>query len=235
MICFAFAVPHEGEELIKHLTDADDFEIGSLKCVTGRLEGRHVLIAFIGMGMQNATYHMDLIFQFFRLRAVVLAGYGGALVPQLKKGQIVLSENFTSEEVLSFLKLLPGFSIARFVTADEVVATPERKAQYVEATQSQVVDMETAAVAEQAVARQLPFIAVRVISDQAEETLPAGALAAAFDMTLNRPTPTKLVFYFLTHPGQIKPFKAFVQSLPACRHSLTQFILQLTEELPKSW
>ncbi|PAW78396.1 MAG: hypothetical protein B9S32_07680 [Verrucomicrobia bacterium Tous-C9LFEB] len=235
MICYAFAVPFEGQELVDKLTEKETFSLGTLSCVTGKLGHRTVLVAFIGMGLTNAAVNTQVIFDHFRLKAFILAGFGGALVPQLKRGNVVISDNFTHEEVKQFVRLLPDFNFANFCSTDEVVATPERKAEYAEATQCQVVDMETAAVAEIVVGREKPFIAVRAISDELSDRLPAAALAAGFDAERNVATPVKLVFHCLTHPWDIKPFKNFIKELPPVRSNLTRFLLQITNELPSSW
>jgi nucleoside phosphorylase len=58
------------------------------------------------------------------------------------------------------------------VTVDAVAATIEMKRRLAARTGSELVDMETFAVAEVAAAAGLPCAAVRVISDDARETLP---------------------------------------------------------------
>lgn len=235
MICYAFAVPHEGEDLIAKLTDTESFTLYGMPCVMGKLKQRHVLVAFLGMGLTNAAVNTQVIVDHFRFKAFILAGYAGALTTQLTRGDIVVSDNFTHEEVKQFIRLLPGFNFANFCSTDEVVATPQRKQEYADATQCQVVDMETAAVAEIIQSREKPFLAVRGISDELNDVLPAGALAAGFDSVLNQATPVKLVFRLLTHPWEIGPFKKFVTGLAPVRHKLTYFILQVTDEFPGSW
>ena len=79
------------------------------------------------MGEAAASDNTHSLFEYFRLKAVVLAGYGGSLVPPLKVGQVVVSNNFTSEAVLGFLRLLSGFDFANFCTIDEVAGTPEQR------------------------------------------------------------------------------------------------------------
>ncbi len=126
MICYAFATPYEAEDLVSQLTDIDVFSIRGLTCTIGKLEHRQVLIAYIGMGLTNAAINTTEIFEHFRLKTFILAGYGGALVSQLKRGQVVVSDNFTHEEVKQFVRLLPDFNFANFCSVDEVVATPQR-------------------------------------------------------------------------------------------------------------
>lgn len=235
MICYAFAVAHESADLVAEMTDKETFDLNGLGCVVGKLGKRTVLVATIGMGLTHAAVNTMQIFDHFHLKALILAGYGGALVPQLKHGQVFVSDNFTHEELKHFVRLLPGFNFANFCSTDEVVSTPERKTEYAEATKCQIVDMETAAVAEIVFARELPFIAIRGITDEFDTYLPATALAAGFDPERNRATPGKLVSHLLLHPWQINRFKKFVKGLPVVRAKITRFLLQLTQELPSSW
>ncbi|HSI84907.1 MAG: hypothetical protein ACAI35_21105 [Candidatus Methylacidiphilales bacterium] len=235
MICFAFAVPHEAEDLLESIEGAESFTIGITRFTVGKLGHRNVVVAIIGMGGQNAHDSIRRVFQYFRVKCIVLAGYGGALTPQLKKGQVIISTNFTNSEILSHVRLLSGFDFAKVCTAEEVVATPERKAQYLQATDCQVVDMESVVVAELMHERELPLVVIRGISDEAQEILPTGALAAAWDMETNRSTPWRLVKYFAGNPSQIKPFQDFIGALPEVRKNMTNFVLTLTEELPKNW
>jgi adenosylhomocysteine nucleosidase len=234
MIAFLFPFRNEGEELVAKMTEIEDFFIGDTLCLTGKLEDRSVVIMFTGMGMEAARHAAKRLIEFFRVKAVVLAGYGGALVPQLKRGQIVLSHNHTTEEVLQFVRFIPGFSFTSFYSSDVVLKTAQHKSTVAQATECQVVDMETAAVAEVILPRQLPFIAVRVISDELTDVVPE-AVSHAYSVEKQCVTPGKLAWYFLWHPRQIKHFKIFVSNLKPVRHNLTKFLLMLNKELPKGW
>lgn len=235
MICYAFPLAHEAGELLKRCTQKEQFTVAGLDCTLANLGGRPILVALVGMGPIRSEHNARIIFQYFRPKAVVLAGYGGALVPQMHVGQVVISNNFTSDSVQPFLRILSGFDFATFCTTDEVIGTPQRRTEYAEATQSQVVEMETASVADIALARELPFMAVRVISDDYQQVLPTGALAAGFDPDKARPTPLKLLAYLATHPREFSPFKHFVSGLSLARKNLTSFLQQLNDELPSHW
>jgi len=235
MICYAFPLAHEAGELLKVCTQKEQFTIEGLHCTLGNFGGRPILVALVGMGQARAAQHTETIFQYFRPKGFVLAGYGGALMPQLKTGQVVISTNFSSPEVLTFLRLLSGFDFATFCTADEVAGTPERRDWYAHNNERQVIDMESAAVAEVVLNRVIPFIAVRVISDEYSQVLPVGALAAGFDPVAEHATPLRLLTYLATHPGEFAPFKKFVQGLSPARKNLTKFLEQLNDDLPANW
>jgi adenosylhomocysteine nucleosidase len=235
MICYAFPLAHEAEPLMKRCTQKERFTIGGLSCTLANFRGRPILIALVGMGMTRAEANTEVIFQYFRPKGFVLAGYGGALIPQLKLGQVVISSNFSSPEVLSFLRLLSGFDFTSFCTADELVSTPERRDWYAQNHQLQVIDMESAAVAEVVFKRSVPLIVVRAISDEYQQTLPTGALAAGFDAVKGRATPLRLLSYLATHPAEFAPFKKFVAGLSIARNNLTKFLEDLNDELPSNW
>jgi adenosylhomocysteine nucleosidase len=235
MICFAFPLAHEAELVLKHCTEKESFTIDGLRCTLGNFGKRRILVALIGMGEAAAGDNTSTLFAHFRLKCVILAGYGGALVPALQVGQVVVSNNFSSEAVLGFLRMFSGFDFASFCMTEEVVGTPEERDAYAQATESQVADMETEVVANIVSGHQIPFMAVRVISDDYRQVLPIGALAAGFDASLGRATPLRLLGYLATHLGEIAPFKKFVSGLSGARKNLTKFLEQLNKELPASW
>jgi len=235
MICYAFAVPHESRELVSLLKEKESFELHSMQCIVGKYKHRTILVATIGMGLGVSAKNAEVLLQYFRFKAMIMAGYGGALVPQLKRNEVVIAQNFSSEELLSFVRLLPHFQFCNFCSTDEIVAEPARKAAFAQATQCQVVDMETAAVADVVRSREKPFLAIRVISDEASDELPVAAFKAGFDAVANRETPLKLCWYLLMRPMQINSFRQTVSRLVEARKSLTKFLVQLTDELPSSW
>jgi adenosylhomocysteine nucleosidase len=235
MICFAFPLAHEAGLVLKRCTEKESFTIDGVHLTLANFRTRRVLIAQVGMGEAAARDNTETVFQHFRLKALILAGYGGALVPPLKVGQVLVSNNFSSEAVVGFLRMFQGFDFASFCMTDEVVGTPQQREAYAQATKSQVADMETEAVAEVVLNHDIPFLAVRVISDEFSQVLPVGALAAGFNAAKGRPTPLRLLGYLAMRPGEISPFVKFVQGLSLARKNLTRFLEQLNKELPGSW
>lgn len=235
MICYAFPLAHEASRVLKHCTQKEFFSIGSLHCTLANFHNRRVLIARIGMGQTLARENTEAIFRYFRPKGFVLAGYGGALVSPLKVGQVIVSTNFSSKALLPFLRLLSSFDFAAFCTTDEVVGTQEKRDQYARRTKTQVIDMETAAVAKIVSAHEIPFLAVRVISDEYRQVLPTRALAAGFDAKKGRATPLRLLTYLATRPKEIMPLTKFVSGLSLARKDLTRFLEQLNNELPSNW
>jgi adenosylhomocysteine nucleosidase len=234
MICYAFPLAHEAEPLLKLCTQKETFFIGGLRCTLANFRDRQVLVALLGMGQEQAGNNTMTIFQYFRPKIFVLAGYGGALLPQLKVGQVTVSNNYSSSDVIPFLRLLSNFDFAGFFTADEIAASPQERDKYARSSKKEVVEMETAAVAAVVLLREIPFIAVRVISDGYDDILPVRALAAGFDPARGRATPFRLLAHLALHWRDIPPFVRFVRNLSTARRSLTRFLQYLNDDLPRS-
>jgi adenosylhomocysteine nucleosidase len=186
------------------------------------------------MGQERAGDNAMTVFQYFNPKIFVLAGYGGALLPQLKVGQVTVSTNYSSTDVIPFLRLLSNFDFAGFFTADEIAASPPERDKYARSSKKEVVEMETAAVAAVVLTREIPFIAVRVISDGYDDILPVRALAAGFDPARGRATPLRLLAHLALHWRDIPPFVRFVRNLSTARRRLTRFLQQLHDDLPRS-
>ena len=150
-------------------------------------------------------------------------------------GQVVVSSNFSSEAVLGFIRMLSGFDFAGFCTIDEVVGTPAARDEIAGASEAQIVDMETETVANVVSGHQIPFLAVRAISDDYQHVLPVGALAAGFNASLGQATPLRLLKYLAAHPGEIGPMRKFIGDLSLARKNLTRFLQTLNNELPAGW
>jgi adenosylhomocysteine nucleosidase len=82
---------------------------------------------------------------------VIAAGFCGALVPALQVGDIVRSP--------------------RILTVDHLVSDPLEKRKLAELHNADAVDMESAAVAEVCAAKDVPFFAMRAVSDTIDTAL----------------------------------------------------------------
>jgi adenosylhomocysteine nucleosidase len=119
------------------------------------------------------------------LRAVISFGIAGGLDPALQSGDVVVATAVIAEDgvwkvppsVVSAMTdrvRVSGIPVAQgaLVGAEEPVLFPATKASMREATDAIAVDMESHIGAAFAARNNLPFAAVRVISDPAERALP---------------------------------------------------------------
>ena len=111
-----------------------------------RLHGNDVVVEFTGIGRAAARKTLLRLLEQFPLPGLVIAaGYCGALVPDLKVGDIVASPHI--------------------LTVDHLVGDPQEKARLAEEHGARAVDMESSAIAEACAERGIPFTAIRAVSD----------------------------------------------------------------------
>jgi adenosylhomocysteine nucleosidase len=104
--------------------------------------------------------------------AILSSGIAGAVDPQLEVGDVVIDGEFF--DVL--LRMLPGARAGRIVGSDVMITTVANKRAIFEESGALAVDMESHIAARVALRHGLPFAALRVISDTADEALPPAAL-----------------------------------------------------------
>jgi hopanoid-associated phosphorylase len=105
---------------------------------------------------------------------VLSCGIAGALAPSLQPGDVVIDGNVIAVERLQ--KALPHAHRGGIVGNDAIAATAAEKRFLHERTGAIAVDMESHVAARVAVRKGLPFAALRVISDRADDDLPPAAL-----------------------------------------------------------
>lgn len=146
-----------------------------------------VVVAVTGMGARKAREAFSrIVRQADRLGApislVVSTGYAGGLEPTLGPGDLVVGDRLLSTdggevyasdgEWIERAAGVPGTRRGAIVTAGVLAATRETKAALHEGPDGPIaVDMESATLAAEAIARGLPFLALRVVLDAADEPL----------------------------------------------------------------
>lgn len=127
--------------------------------------------------------------------AIMSWGTAGGLDPNLKVGQIVLASSVLTDSAEMTIDniwanhLVPPIvqlvqnnklscAVGKIYSANEIAETKEQKATLFEKTGAICIDQESYIAAEYAQTNKLPFIAIRVISDDASMTLPENFGAA---------------------------------------------------------
>ena len=142
--------------------------------------------------------------------AVVSAGICGGLAPTLGVGGIVIADAVVANDrripvdtrwADELASRLPHAARGAIAGSDAIVATVADKAALQRATGALAADMESHVAAQVAVAHGLPFAALRVVSDTADQSLPpAAARALGPD---GRPRIGAVLASVAARPGQI--------------------------------
>ena len=160
----------------------------------GGLHYRHVVVILSGPGRKNAARAAEVLIDGHRPRCVISAGFAGALSAQLRRNDILIADRLLDvsggADIPACSRLCPmdrdsegrqeclphrdesGVHRGPLLTADRVVRLPREKKSLFERYGALAVDMETFAVAEVCLRRQVAFSSIRVISDTADQRLP---------------------------------------------------------------
>ncbi|WP_217915031.1 hypothetical protein [Miltoncostaea marina] len=147
------------------------------------------------------------------LRAILSAGFCGALDPTLRVGDLVAGEEVLDEASGErfpadgrLLAAAPGRR-GTIVSARRLARTPRDRARL----DGLAVDMESAAIAREAAGRGTPFLALRAVTDETRHRLPD--MDRVVDAA-GRLTPGAGLVHFALHPREIP---ALVRLGPAAR------------------
>jgi adenosylhomocysteine nucleosidase len=78
--------------LEKMLTEPKVREIEGIAFMSGRLEGKPVVVAWTGVGKVNASMTTTLLIEHFEPARVLVTGIAGAIDPNLEPGDIVIAK-----------------------------------------------------------------------------------------------------------------------------------------------
>jgi adenosylhomocysteine nucleosidase len=172
-----------------------------------------MVVAHTGIGPEAAAVTMARLLPLVPWTRVIAAGFAGGLDPQLRLADTIVESR-------------PSFEPHRLISRPLPVESVEDKARVFRETGAAAVDMETDPIAAACAAANIPFTAIRAISDPAEAALPV-PFAAWFDLKKQRPKPLGLLGYLVRHPGRIPPFVCFLRSLNPVAQALAAALLQV--------
>lgn len=211
-----------------------------LVVVRGEVGGHHVVAVQSGMGLAAAAHATEALILGHRPPVVISAGFCGGLHPDLKRNHIVMANEVVSAsgesqtipvQVSDQARKLATLHIGKLLTSDKIIRTAQEKQQLFQQVGALAVDMETAAVLAMCRRHDVPCLAVRAVSDTANETLPpeifhlvqqkssAGQLGAAVGALFRR-------------PGSIKDLYQLKENALIAADTLAKFLEEVILELP---
>lgn len=232
MIALGIPTHFEAKDLLATVKQPTRKVIDGIECTSGTIANVEVVIAITGIGRQHSSRAARVILNNYSISFFILCGFAGALVPSLHMGQILIAKNYSSEDLINYIRLVPGFDLASLHTADEVIATAGDKARLAATTHCQMVDMEMSAVADVINAAGIEILGVRAISDLASQDVPLDLFERAYDYAKAKPTPVRLAFYLMLKPWKIAALRELFHPLPEVRRKLSDFLITLLPELP---
>jgi adenosylhomocysteine nucleosidase len=189
-----------------------------------------MLVAVSGMGWSAAAQGAQRLIE-AGATALMSWGLAGGLDPALRAGTVVLPREIISSEGLRFPVALHWH--AQLTTAVEAACplstgsllscrapliSPAEKSDAFRSLAAVAVDMESIAVAQVASSQRLPFIAVRVIVDTAEDSVPPSLTSAT--TTTGTVRIARMIVGLLRAPSELGAFVRLLLRYRAARRTL---------------
>ena len=202
--------------------------------------GDEVTVLLTGIGGKNAAEAMRTIpVELHDL--CISSGLAGALDAQLRPGDVVVAQTaktldqacevWSDAALVNFACSCGARAVEALLTSEGIVATAEEKQEL--SARGSVVDMETSYVLTAARQRHVPGVAVRAISDVADEDLPVD-FGRIID-SRGRLKPLGLLKEVGLHPYRIAPLMKFAAQSRAAAGKLADFLDRYISELSRTW
>ena len=177
-----FALPLEAHTFERRICDTKDFQGQECVIFEGRIANHPITWTISGVGRDAASRAAQLMIDGHRPHTLISAGFAGGLADDLERGNVLIPDKVLNDRhecvyTLASIDRIPFLVTKRrkpraLITVDSVITSREDKAQLRKNSNADLVDMESAAVAQIAQEADIPFLAVRAISDTYDETLP---------------------------------------------------------------
>ena len=240
MIAFLGALREEVSGLQRQMGLEEVFAGPTCHLYGGEHRGKDILLAQTGMGRQRAETATELVLERHSVTALISFGFAGALTEELEVGDLLICEtlhcapgptleatgprSYSSDDGLLRLATgalggtTPRFRIGSGVTVPHIVRSPEERRELGRAFHADIVDMESYWIARIASDRQIPFVAVRAISDTWQDNLPPFDQMTTSDGGLKWKEASS---YFLRRPQHLAKLLTLSHNARRARDSLT--------------
>lgn len=170
------------------------------------LAPKDIQVLVTGMGAKAASSALTKSLEILKPPLIVAAGFAGGLSPELKLGQVIMDDAGHIEHGLE----PPGNDTVfrgKIHSASKVAVTPNSKARLRETTNADAVDMETESIRLIAKEHGIPMVAIRVISDPYDESLPLDFNQFMSDE--GRMRYSRLAYHIIRHPSSVPKLMKF--------------------------
>jgi nucleoside phosphorylase len=242
MIAVTFALPAESAEFLRCLRDKSPIDRYGVRTIRGKIDHRTIKILHTGVGEKvcrqrlreflSATGQIRRGEQDQPFACLISAGFAGALNAQLKIGDLLLAENFSTvnlSEIRASFSGLP-IHIANLLTVPALIDSPEERSKLALTSGAVAVDMETEFIARACAAYGIPLLSLRVISDTPRDLFPAPT-NVLFDIEEQETQILRLATYLLTHPSRIPRLIRFARRIARARKILANALVAVVRKL----
>ncbi len=216
--------------------DGDGFRIH-----LGGMDGRRIGVAVTGPGQHAAERGTAAFIAGHRPAWVISAGFAGGLSSRLARFDLVMADRLVDERGGSLaidlhvdrgeLRRHPNVQVGTLLTLDRIARRPQEKRQLARQHEALAVDMETFAVAKACQEAKRKFLAVRIVTDPADEELPPDV-----ERLLFKPGGARMIGAaagsIVRRPSALKDLWRLRRTSHTAAERLAQFLAGVVRQLP---
>ena len=219
------AMPEEVAILRDRLGEVKHYHQGGIDIDVGSLDQKEVVLCCCGMGKASAAAATQLLITGFGVDMVINSGFAGNMTSALGVGDVVISQTVTYHDAtLSMLsqsypflerfqadekmvhaaqkaceELDVHFAVGTIATGDQFICESEVKSRIAKEYAPLCVEMEGAAIAHIAMKKDVPFVIIRSMSDDADEGAKEKLVVKKFDITEYCQTASSICEHMIYH------------------------------------
>jgi nucleoside phosphorylase len=232
MIAVTFALPAESAEFVHSLSNKFRADRNGVTTIRGKIEDRAIEVLHTGVGEKVCRQRLGKFLQDQQFDCLISAGFAGALDNDLKIGDLLLAENFSTVHLSETHESLSGLHIhiANLLTVPALIDSPEERNKLALTSGAVAADMETEFIARACAACGIPLLSLRVISDTPHNRLPAPA-NVLFDIERQQTRMLKLATHLLAHPSRVPRLVHFASRIAHARKILADALVAVAMTL----
>ncbi len=203
------AMPEEITLLKGKMADVSTEKVAGLEIITGTLHGKNVVLTQSGMGKVAAGAATQLLVTKYGIEAIMFSGIAGNMTSKIGVGDVVLSREvvYHDAEIPMIAQHYPNmdsyfadenliaaasraceetdttYIVGKIATGDKFIGETAQKNAIAAFCDPDCVEMEGAAIAHIACKNDIPFIIIRSMSDNADETAREELVEKHFDIS----------------------------------------------------
>lgn len=216
----------------------------------GKLKNRETLLVQTGMGKERAESATRFTLEHYPVTAMISLGFAGGLAPELRIGDVVVCSTLlcalgTEQKEERLEPLAPdanllslasqgaedkatSFCLGSGVTVLQLDSDHQKMQELSKTFHAHIVDMESYWIARIAATQQIPFIAIRSISDSIQSSVqPFDQILASDGRLLWK----KAVLCFLSHPQYLVNVLTLFRNTGLAKRNLTAFVGHLVSKI----
>jgi adenosylhomocysteine nucleosidase len=177
-----FALSVESSGLVDKLSDPAAGRFRHSVERFGRWQQLPLRIVETGVGTERAAAAFEELRQRGEVLWIVSAGFAGSLVPELKRGDILMADSIVGQDGAALdvgfridpqvVAANPHLHVGKLLTVDHLVTRQEERQQLASRYDAVACDMESFAIADACRRNHIRFLSVRIITDGLEDQLP---------------------------------------------------------------